>query len=117
MSIITSGDLSLYLKPIVGDDFPFVISAAASGSEIKSVSFYYQLDSVFDADLNLIKKPGPRQRIGKADSPVPGESNLYQVLWEENKEYFISGKYNIFAILKNKDGKLHNSNMRYLEVR
>ena len=117
VSVITSGDLSLYLKPIVGDDFPFVISAAASGSEIESVSFYYQLDSVFDDDLNLIKKHGPRQRIGKADSPVPDESNLYQVLWEENKEYFISGKYNIFAILKDSKGKLHNSNVRYLEVR
>jgi len=117
VTIITSGDLSLYLKPIVGDDFPFVVSAAASGNKIESVSFYYQLDSVFDADMNLIKKPGPRQRIGKADSLVPGESNLYQVLWEENKEYFISGRYNIFAILKDKKGKLYNSNVRYLEVR
>ena len=117
VSVITSGDLSLYLKPIVGNDFPFVVSAAVSGSKIESVGFYYQLDSVFDADMNLIKKPGPRQRIGKADSPVPGESNLYQVLWEENKEYFISGRYNIFAILKDKDGKLYNSNVRYLEVR
>ena len=117
VTIITSGGSSLYLKPIVGDDFPFVISVAASESKIESVNFYYQLDSVFDADMNLIKKPGPRQRIGKADSPVPGESNLYQVLWEENKEYFISGRYNIFAILKDKDRKLYNSNVRYLEVR
>lgn len=117
VTIITSGDLSLYLKPIVGNDFPFVVSAAASGDKIKSVNFYYQLDSVFDADMNLIKKPGPRQNIGKANSPVPGEGNLYQVLWEENKEYFISGKYNIFAVLKDKNGKLHNSNVRYLEVR
>ncbi|MEA1937068.1 MAG: PBP1A family penicillin-binding protein [Patescibacteria group bacterium] len=117
VTIITSGDLSLYLKPIVGDDFPFVVSAAVSGDKIQSVGFYYQLDSVFDADLNLIKKPGPKQRIGKADSPVPGESNLYQVLWEENKEYFISGRYSIFAILKDKSGKLQNSNVRYLEVK
>lgn len=117
ITVIISGELSLYLKPIIGDDFPFVISVATAGDEIENVSFYYQLDSVFDADLNLIKKPGPKQKIGKADSAVPGEGNLYQVLWEENKEYFISGKYNIFAILKDEDGKLRNSNVRYLEVK
>ena len=115
--VITGDNLSLYLKPIVGIDFPFVVSAAVSGSKVDNISFYYQLDSIFDADLNLIKKPGPKQRIGKADSPLPGESNLYQVLWEENKEYFISGKYSIFAILKDEKGKLYNSNVRYLEIR
>ena len=117
ISVITSGGLSLYLKPIVGNDFPFIISAAVSGNKVESVSFYYQLDSVFDADLNLIKKPGPKQKISRANSPVPGESNLYQVLWEENKEYFISGKYKIFAVLKDEDGKLYESNAWYIEVK
>jgi 1A family penicillin-binding protein len=117
ISIIISKSSPVYLKPIRGDSFPFSINAVTSGSEIRNVSFYYQLDSVYNADMDLIKKPGPRHEIGKADSPVPGENNLYQILWEEDKEYFILGKYKIFAILEDKNGNLYESNKRFVEIR
>jgi membrane carboxypeptidase/penicillin-binding protein PbpC len=117
ISIVISDNQSLYLQPILGSDFPFVLNAIKSDDDIKSVSFYYQLDSVFDADMNLIQKPGPKYEIRKTTFPVPGEKNLYQTLWEENKTYFISGKYKIFAVSKSKRGRLQESNMRYLEVK
>jgi len=117
ISVIISDNQFLHLKPIIGNDFPFVLNAVKSDDDVKSVSFYYQLDSVFDADMNLVKKPGPRYEIRKTTFPVPGEDNLYQILWDEDKTYFISGKYKIFAISKDKRGRSHESNMRYLEIK
>jgi 1A family penicillin-binding protein len=119
ISVIMSYNSSIYLKSIIGDSFPFVLSAVASGDEdeIDNVGFYYQLDSVYDSDMNLIKKPGPKYEIGRANYPVPDEGNLYQVLWEEDEEYFIPGKYKIFAILEDKNGNLYESNKRFVEIR
>jgi 1A family penicillin-binding protein len=118
MQVIVSNDnTSLYLKPIMDADFPFIINVATSGMEIKNVIFYYQLDSIYDADMNLISKPGPKQEIGKAVFPVPGETNLYQILWEEEKQYFISGKYKIFAVMEDGDEKIFESNKRFVEIK
>lgn len=117
VAVLVSGNSSLYLKPIVGQGFPFVLNAVALQEKIKSVSFYYQLDSVYNADMELIKKLGPRVEIGKAEFPVPREKNLYQILWEEDEEYFISGKYNVFAIARDENGNLFESNVRVVEVK
>ncbi|MCK5122543.1 MAG: PBP1A family penicillin-binding protein [Candidatus Pacebacteria bacterium] len=117
ISVIISANQFLHLQPIIGNDFPYVLNAIKSDDAVESISFYYQLDSVFDADLNLIKKPGPKYEIKKATFPVPDEENLYQVLWEEDKTYFISGKYEIFAVSESKNGKLHRSNGRFVEVK
>ncbi|MCK5084610.1 MAG: PBP1A family penicillin-binding protein [Candidatus Pacebacteria bacterium] len=118
ISVIVSNDnTSLYLKPILDTDFPFIINAATSGENIKKVDFYYQLDSIYDADMNLIKKPGLKHKIGSADYPVPGEDNLYQFLWEEDRKYFISGKYKIFAVMEDKNRKTYESNKRFVEIK
>jgi len=115
--IVSNENTSLYLKPILDTDFPFVINAATSGKNIKKVDFYYQLDGVYDADMNLIKKSGSRHKIDSADYPIPGGDNLYQILWEEDKKYFISGKYKIFAIMEDKDRRTYESNKRFVEVK
>ncbi len=115
--IVSNNNTSLYLKPILDIDFPFIINVATSSKNIKRVDFYYQLDSIYDADMNLIKKPGSKRKIGSADYPVPGEDNLYQFLWEEDKKYFISGKYKIFAVMVDKNGKTYESNKRFVEVK
>ncbi len=119
--IAKSSSPPLFLKPIVGHDFPFVLNVVVSQDEveskIKSVAFYYQLDSVYDSDMELVKKPSAEHKIGEADSPVPGAGHLYQLLWEEDKEYFILGKYKVFAVLEDKDGNLYRSNARYVEIR
>jgi len=117
ISVIISDNQVLYLQPILGSDFPFVLNAIKSDDAVESVSFYYQLDSIFDADMNLIQKPGPKYEIRKTTFPVPGEENLYQTLWEEDKTYFISGKYKIFAVSEDKKGKFLESNARYLEIK
>ncbi len=117
ISVIISDNQVLYLQPILGKDFPFVLNAIKSNDAVESVTFYYQLDSIFDADLNLIQKPGPKYEIRKTTFPVPGEENLYQTLWEEDKTYFISGKYKIFAVSKDKRGRLSESNVRYVEIK
>ena len=114
---IISDNQFLHFSPIIGNDFPFVLNAIKSDDDVENISFYYQLDSIFDADLNLIKKPGPKYEIRKATFPVHGEKNLYQVLWEEDKTYFISGKYEIFAVSKSLNGKLRKSNRRFVEVK
>ena len=101
----------------MGKDFPYVLNAIKSDNAVESVTFYYQLDSIFDADLNLIQKPGPKYEIRKTTFPAPGEENLYQTLWEEDKTYFISGKYKIFAVSKDKRGRLSESNARYVEIK
>ena len=117
VSVIVKNNSSIYLKPIIGNDFPFVLSAVVSDSQIKSIHFYYQLDSVYDSDMNLFKKQGADHKIGKADYHVPEEENLYQILWDEDKTYFIPGKYKLFAVLETEDGSLYNSNERYLEIK
>jgi len=117
ISVIISDNQVLYLQPILGKDFPYVLNAIKSDDAVESVTFYYQLDSIFDADLNLIQKSGPKYEIRKTTFPVPGEENLYQTLWEEDKTYFISGKYKIFAVSENKRGKLQESNARYVEIK
>ncbi|MEA2097713.1 MAG: PBP1A family penicillin-binding protein [Patescibacteria group bacterium] len=115
--IVSNKNTSLYLKPILDTDFPFIINVATSGENIKKVDFYYQLDSVYDADMNLIKKSGSKHKIDSANYLVPSEDNLYQILWEEDKKYFISGKYKIFAIMEDKNGKTYESNKRFVEVK
>jgi hypothetical protein len=117
ISVIVSDNQALHLQPILGKDFPYVLNAIKSNDVVESVTFYYQLDSIFDADMNLIEKPGPKYEIRKTTFPVPGEENLYQTLWEEDKTYFISGKYKIFAVSKDRRGRLSESNVRYLEIK
>lgn len=115
--IVSNDNTSLYLKPVLDTDFPFIINAATSGTETKNIVFYYQLDSIYDADMNLISKPGLKQEIGAATFPVPGETNLYQILWEEDKRYFISGKYKLFAVMEDNNGNFFESNKRFVEVK
>ena len=117
ITVIVSNDSSLYLKPILDTDFPFILNVAVSDSNVRNVDFYYQLDSIYDADMNLVKKPGIKKKIGSAQYPVPGEDSLYQILWEEDMQYFISGKYKIFAIMNNKNGRSYESNKRFVEVK
>ena len=117
ITVIVSNDSSLYLKPILDIDFPFILNVAVSNSNVRNVDFYYQLDSIYDADMNLVKKPGIKKKISSANYPVPGEDNLYQILWEEDKQYFISGKYLIFAVMNNKNGRSYESNKRFVEVK
>ncbi|MCK5332276.1 PBP1A family penicillin-binding protein [Candidatus Parcubacteria bacterium] len=117
ITVIVSNNSSLYLKPILETDFPFILNTAVSASNIRNVDFYYQLDSIYDADMNLVKKPGIKKKISSADYAVPGEENIYQILWEEDKQYFISGKYKIFAILNEKNGRSYESNKRFVEVK
>lgn len=112
-----SADASAYLKPIASGDFPISLEAAVSleANSVKRVEFYYQLDSVYDSDMNLVPKPGSVTKIGEARSPVSG--NLYRVSWEEDKRYFISGKYRIYAILITDKNKQYRSNERFVEIR
>jgi len=117
ISVIAAGDLSVFLKPIVGGDFPFTLNSIVSESDVESVTFYYQIDSIYDNNMNLVEKLGPKHQIGIADRPVPGEIYLYQTLWDEDKEYFIPGKYRIFAVLENSSGDYFQSNVRYLEIK
>lgn len=117
ISIVTGNDISIYLMPITSDSFPYVMSAVTSGEKFANISFYYQLESIFDANGELIEKPGSRHLIQKATSSVPGENNLYQALWDEDKEYFIPGKYKLFVTAEDQDGKLYESNIRYLEIK
>src|SRR5680860_80932 len=117
ITVIVSNNASLYLKPILDTDFPFILNTVVSDSNIRSVDFYYQLDSIYDADLNLIRKPGLKNKISSADYPVPGEENLFQILWEEDKQYFISGKYLLFAVMNDKNGNSFESNKRFVEIR
>ncbi|MFZ2969533.1 MAG: PBP1A family penicillin-binding protein [Minisyncoccia bacterium] len=117
ISVITGNDVSLYLKEIEGDSFPFVLSAVTAGENFVNINFYYQLDSIYNANMELVEKPGTRYLIQKAVSPVPGEENLYQILWEEDKEYFIPGKYKLFVTAQDGNGKLYESNVRYLEIK
>ncbi|MBW6440701.1 PBP1A family penicillin-binding protein [Patescibacteria group bacterium] len=115
--IMVSDDSSVYLKPIVETDFPYIIDVVTSTDDIRYIDFYYQLDSIYNADMELVKKTGIKKKIGTADYPVPGEDKLYQILWEENKEYFISGKYKIFTEMVDGSGKIYESNKRFLEVK
>lgn len=113
----SGSETSVYLKPISGTDFPLPLEAAASVSgSVKKVEFYYQLDSIFDADGNPVKKPGASYKIGESQSPAPGSSNLYQILWEEDRSYFISGRYKIYAVLT-AGSKQYRSNERYVDIR
>jgi 1A family penicillin-binding protein len=117
ISVITGNDISLYLKEISGDSFPFVLSAVTAGENFYNISFYNQLDSIYNANMELVEKPGTRHLIQKDISHVPGEENLFQVLWEEDKEYFIPGKYKLFVTAQDGDGKIYESNARYLEIK
>jgi len=112
-----SGDVSVYLKPISGTDFPLVLDAAVSGSDIKRVEFYYQLDSIYDSSGTLISKPGSVYKIAESQYVAPGSNNLYQVLWEEDKRYFISGKYKLYAIMITDNNTQSRSNERYIEIK
>lgn len=117
ISIVTGNDISIYLMPITNDTFPFALSAITAGEKFSSVSFYSQLESVYDANMELIEKPGSRHLIQKAISPVPGEENLYQALWDEDREYFILGRYKIFVTAEDQDGRLYESNAREMEIK
>ena len=115
--IMVSDNSSLYIKPIMETDFPYIINAITSTEDVRYVDFYYQLDSIYDADMNLVRKIGIKKKIGSARYPVPEEDKLYQVLWEEDKQYFISGKYKIFAKMVDKKGRSYESNKRFLEIK
>ncbi|MDD3190618.1 MAG: PBP1A family penicillin-binding protein [Candidatus Pacebacteria bacterium] len=117
--IVAGGETYAYLKPISGSDFPLVLEAVSSlnQEDIKKVEFYYQLNSVYDSDMNLIEKPGSTHKIGESTYPVPGSDNLYQFLWEEDKRYFISGKYKIYSIITTDKNKTYESNERYIEIK
>ena len=115
--IMVSDNSSLYIKPIMETDFPYIINVVTSTENVKYVDFYYQLDSIYDADMNLVKKIGIKKKIGSAQYPVPEEDKLYQVLWEEDKQYFISGKYKVFARMVDKKGRTYESNKRFLEIK
>ena len=115
--IMVSDNSSLYIKPIMETDFPYIINVVTSTDDVRYVDFYYQLDSIFDADMNLVKKTGIKKKIGSAQYPVPKEDKLYQILWEEDKQYFISGKYKIFAVMVDKNGRSYESNKRFVEVK
>ena len=115
--IMVSDNSSLYIKPIMETDFPYIINAVTSTEDVRYVDFYYQLDSIYDADMNLVKKTGIKKKIGSAQYSVPEEDKLYQVLWEEDKQYFISGKYKIFAKMVDKKGRSYESNKRFLEIK
>jgi len=117
ISVVTGNDISIYLMPITNDSFPYVMSAITSGEKFTNVSFYNQLESIFDANGELIEKPGSRHLIQKAISLVPGENNLFQALWDEDKEYFIPGKYKLFVTAEDQDGKLYESNSREMEIK
>jgi 1A family penicillin-binding protein len=110
------GDSSVYLKPIGSEDFPLALSAAVSldESEIRRVDFYYQLDSVYNSDMELVQKPGAVTKIGSADE---SSGSMYQLTWEEDKRYFISGKYRIYAVLVTDKNKQYRSNERYIEIK
>jgi 1A family penicillin-binding protein len=111
----SGGESALFLKPLAGNDFPLTLSAAVSSDSFQRVEFYYQLDSIYDADGNLVSKPGPSHKIGE-DQDVSGD-NLCQVSWSEDKSYFISGKYKLYALLYTEDGKQYRSNERYVEIK
>jgi 1A family penicillin-binding protein len=124
VSIITgngtggNADTTLFLKPLSGGDFPLALEAASSTSGgVKKVEFYYQLDSIYDSNMNLVKKPGASYKIGESQYIAPGSNNLYQVLWEEDKQYFISGKYKIYAVLTTNNNQQIRSNERYVEIK
>jgi hypothetical protein len=104
---------SLYLKPLSGSSFPFQLQAAVSSSGVRKVEFYYQLDSVYDADHNLVSKPGASYRIGESAN---GGGTLYQLAWNEDPEYFIAGRYRVYAVLTTEDGKRYKSNERLVEI-
>lgn len=112
----SSNGESVYLKPISGNDFPLSLGAVASSDNgVKRVEFYYQLDSIYDSDGNLVSKPGASYKIGESDEESSG--NLYQISWEEDKRYFISGRYKIYSILITDKNKQYKSNERYIEIR
>jgi 1A family penicillin-binding protein len=120
ISIIIGGsDANIYLKPISGTDFPLALESvvAINSDDISKVEFYYQLDSVYDSDMNLIKKPGTEYKIGESSYVAPGSSNLYQILWEEDKQYFISGKYKLYSTVTTEKNKKYSSNIRYVEIK
>ena len=117
ISIVTGNDISIYLMPITNDSFPYVMSVVTAGEKFTNISFYSQLESIYDTNGELIEKPGSRHLIQKATSPVPGENNLFQALWDEDKEYFIPGKYKLFVTAEDQYGKLYESNAREMEIK
>jgi 1A family penicillin-binding protein len=112
----SSGDDSLYLKPIGSEDFPLSLSAVVSVAkdEVKRVDFYYQLDSVYNSDMELVQKPGAVTKIGSVSN---GNGNVYEIKWEEDKRYFISGRYLVYAVLVTDRNKQYRSNERYIEIK
>lgn len=110
------GDSSVYLKPIGAEDFPLTLAAAVSLEEsaIRRVDFYYQLESVYNSDMELVQKPGAVTKIGSASE---SSGSAYQLTWEEDKRYFISGRYKVYAVLVTDKNKQYRSNERYIEIR
>lgn len=107
---------SVYLKPIAGD-FPVTLAAAASvgAGSVKRVEFYYQLDSIYDSDMNLVSKPGAVAKI--AESKESSGGNIYQISWNEDKRYFISGKYRVYALMITDKNNQLRSNERFIEIK
>lgn len=120
--IVGSGNAansSVYLKPISGSNFPFALQAvvSVSGESINGVQFYSQLDSVYDSDGNLESKPGPSIKIGESQYAARGSNNLYQMIWDEDMEYFISGRYRIYAVVTTSSGRQYQSNQQFVNIR
>ncbi|MFA6096253.1 MAG: PBP1A family penicillin-binding protein [Candidatus Paceibacterota bacterium] len=116
ISVVTGNDISIYFMPVTNDSFPYVMSVVTAGEKFTNISFYSQLESIYDTNGELIEKPGSRRLIQKATSPVPGENNLYQALWDEDREYVIPGKYKLFVTAEDQDGNLYESNSREMEI-
>lgn len=113
----TASGPSVYLR-LAGSEFPVALQAYASGgADVKRVEFFYQLDSIYDSDMNLVSKPGASYKLGEASASAPGTDNLYQAVWEEDRDYFISGKYKIYALLTDKKNRQYRSNETYIEIK
>lgn len=114
----SNGNSYVYLQSVSGGTFPLSVEAAAAASgNVKRVEFYYQLDSVYNSEGNLVSKPGASYKIGESQYPVSGSGNLYKILWDEDKRYFISGRYKIYAVMIDDKNKQYRSNDKYIEIK
>ena len=118
VSVIINPDSYIYLKPISENDFPYILNAIISkNSKIEKVLFYYQLKEVYNSEMELTEKNGPQIKISEALSPIPGEDNWYQIIWEEDKSKFIAGKYSVWAVGVNDFGMRWKSEKREIKIK
>ncbi len=118
ISVIINSRNFIYLKPISENSFPYILNVIVSDdSRIEKVLFYYQQTGVYNSEMELVEKNGPQIKIGEETSPMPGENNWYQIIWKEDKNEFIAGKYSLFATGVDKYGKRWESERREVEIR